>query len=483
MVKNSEFDATFKDDARTPIILGDDLKKVGKMKTGSIRVFHTVEDQEQAVFRKQENGEWVIADSKLDVWIQLTKEMNSDKLQDMSEIRSLIPQADKLYDNGFNVLLIGLHGTGKTESIKRMCEERGLKMKYFSCSTLDPFTDLVGVPVPKDTRVDGEAVTDEHGDTKQHLQMIRPREIDEADIIFFDELNRADAKTLNAVFEIVQFKSINGEKLPNLKVCWAAINPPDEDYDVDRLDKALLDRFDVYINIDPKPDVKYMAQYMPIQHAKVLYNWWNEHKKDVRSGVRDEKMDYISPRRLLKLGLIWNATSNMRLIKAAMPMDGTFDVMKLVNELRSADESIRRGDKVELPDDDVVEDDEATLGNQIMGQKAYDGFQYELKWLRANTDEVVQVLTENPGHFETHNAISTVFEGGIGGIMLVEHYHKILNALNPQVLEGLAKKFPVAKRNHLRVGFKNLMTDKPQEAKNAKNLYTVLGGEKELGKL
>jgi len=51
-------------------------------------------------------------------------------------------------------------------------------------------------------------------------------------MLFFDELNRAHPKVLNAVFELVQFRSINGDKLPRLQCVIAAINPPGAGYHV-----------------------------------------------------------------------------------------------------------------------------------------------------------------------------------------------------------------------------------------------------------
>ena len=110
----------------------------------------------------------------------------------------LIPNARNLLDNGFSVMLIGRHGTGKTTSVNQLASDAKLKVKYYSCSTLDPYTDLVGVPEPVDDGVGG-----------RRLNMVRPRDIDEADFVFFDEFNRADRQTLNAIFEIIQFHSIN----------------------------------------------------------------------------------------------------------------------------------------------------------------------------------------------------------------------------------------------------------------------------------
>jgi len=471
MIKNSEDkDTRF----LVPVITDEIKPELDKMRPGSIKVFSTDTDAGDVVFRKQANGDWVVADGEDDIW-NLTSTREDDIITPMSDkkkkFNDLIPNSDKLFTEGYNVLLIGLHGTGKTESIKQMADRNGLKMKYFSCSTLDPFTDLVGVPVPTD-------LLDKDGNPtgEQYLKMVRPHDVDEADLIFFDELNRADAKTLNAVFEIIQFRSINGDPLPNLKACWGAINPPDEDYDVDRLDAALLDRFDLYINIDPKPSVSYMSQFIAPQYAQVLSRWWNDHYIDIRKGVRDAKIDYISPRRLMKLGLIWQSFENMKLLKMALPQGGTFDHMKLVKELRLASESIRKGEKVEVVDDTEDEDIDLVEGEYALGQKAYEGFKYDQAWLRQNMPVVVDFLEKNQTHYETHAAISKVLSNRIGGEQLVKVYHPILEALAPSILESMFTAFAAPKQTMLRNGFKALQKDSPSTVLKLTRLHKVLGG-------
>ncbi len=52
--------------------------------------------------------------------------------------------------NGFNVLLVGGHGVGKTAMVKEVFDGLGWTWKYFSASTIDPWVDLVGVPKEKD---------------------------------------------------------------------------------------------------------------------------------------------------------------------------------------------------------------------------------------------------------------------------------------------------------------------------------------------
>lgn len=187
----------------------------------------------------------------------------------------------KLYaEHNFNVLLIGPHGVGKTEIIKELSEDLGYKMQYFSASTMDPWVDFIGVPKEKT----------ENG--VSYLDLVRPKAFadDDVEMIFLDELSRAHKKVVNAVFELIQFKSINGRKFNNLKLVWAAINPYDDDhtYDVERLDPALLDRFHVHIEVPNQLNRDYFNA--KFEKAKIAMEWWE--------ALPEEQKKLVSPRRL-----------------------------------------------------------------------------------------------------------------------------------------------------------------------------------------
>src|SRR3990167_4939767 len=221
--------------------------------------------------------------------------------------------------HGFNVLLIGPAGTGKTESVRDIASQFGLKVKSYSCATLDPFTDLVGVPVPQKDEKTG----------REYLKMVRPIDIDEADIVFFDELNRARTEVQDAVLEIINNRTINGDLLPNLKCCWAAMNPPNDVYNVDELDPALMDRFDIYLEFSPRPSVAYMTQHVSKPVAIALKSWYDDR-------IKSKREEYISPRRLMKIGLVFEACKTKSSVLQSLPPGGKYDSSKLYQLLNQA---------------------------------------------------------------------------------------------------------------------------------------------------
>jgi len=217
--------------------------------------------------------------------------------------------ADHWIKSGKNVLIAGDHGCGKTSFVMEAFKRNNRSFKMFSGATLDPWTDFVGIPYKnEDCNID-YAVPRFHNDD------------DGVEFIFIDEYNRTNAKVRNAVMELIQFKSINGKKFKNLKAIWAAVNPFDEmddKYDVERIDLAQLDRFQIQVEMPYFPNLKFFNAKFGEDVAKVAIEYW----KTLEDVVRKE---YCSPRRLeyaldeliadKKLGFILNEKCNPSMLE------------------------------------------------------------------------------------------------------------------------------------------------------------------------
>jgi len=199
-----------------------------------------------------------------------------------------------------NALLIGNHGVGKTQMLLEEAECQQLKLKYYSSATLDPWADLVGIPIPVDVTLNGSILN-------KQLHFIRPPDIEDAEILFFDELNRAHPKIMNAVLEAIQFHSINGNPLPCLKMVWAAINPPDDIYSVNEMDPVLVDRFHVHLLVQAEPSISYYTKKagIPQPIAKALVTWW-------QCDLDDNLRQMVSPRRLEYMGRNYSKGLDLR---------------------------------------------------------------------------------------------------------------------------------------------------------------------------
>jgi DNA polymerase III delta prime subunit len=186
-----------------------------------------------------------------------------------------------------NVLFRGDRGVGKTSMVKEVANELELELKTYSIATLDPFIDLVGIAVP-DIQ-------------KQILTYFREQGLLNAEFLFFDEMNRGHRRITNAIFEIVQFKTLNGEPLPKLKIAWGAINPSDrEHYHTEDTDIALLDRFHYLIDVPYQINPEYFEKKYNSDIAKTAFNWWNdlsdqsfENKPSLRAACSPRRLDYL----------------------------------------------------------------------------------------------------------------------------------------------------------------------------------------------
>jgi MoxR-like ATPase len=232
----------------------------------------------------------------------------------MSTPTELSRELNRALEAGLNVLLEGPFGVGKSSIVFAVAAELRLRVQYFSASTLDPFADLVGIPVP---------VLE---DAQRRLLYVRPEYIAQAEVLFFDELNRAHPKVLNAVFEIVQFHSINGETLPRLRSVVAAINPASAGYHVQELDPALLDRFHLHLHVAFGPSLDWFVKHLGNKLGRALVAW---HQSDLdeaqRKVVTNRRLEYIG--RAIQAGvdpahaLPAGATAPMHLLRARLRED------------------------------------------------------------------------------------------------------------------------------------------------------------------
>lgn len=199
-------------------------------------------------------------------------------------------------ENGFNVLFEGESGVGKTAVVRQLFNEvfgkEGVDWLYFSCSTLDPFVDIRGIPREK-YRSDTQKAEDVKNGIPGEMEYLVPKWHKTVKAIFFDELGRDDKMTRNALMELTNAKAINGEKLPNLITVWGAMNPVDDNgtYQVEMLDPAQLSRFPVRIPVPYDVEDSYFASRYGEDLAKGVIAWWRELDMPLRKKLNPRQLD------------------------------------------------------------------------------------------------------------------------------------------------------------------------------------------------
>lgn len=253
---------------------------------------------------------------------------------------------NRFLNKKLNVCLIGKHGCGKTQRVKEVFDEQLKDWAYFSGSTMDPWIHLLGIPKEEEGK----------------LKFIKPEGINESlEGIFIDEYNRSSKEVRNALMELMQFKTMNGTKFPNLKVVWAAVNPPSEedseeevDYDVEKIDPAQLDRFQVIINIPYGPDLKYFASKYDHKGATIV-RWWGKQPKKFQMECSPRRLECALQNLDSDIGLnfILPKTGNIK----ELVFDLTTDpVKKLLVEIKEQPTLEKISDFVQLGKTDKIKE-------------------------------------------------------------------------------------------------------------------------------
>jgi len=146
---------------------------------------------------------------------------------------------------GDPLILIGPTGSAKSLLLERLAESLEMEYRFYNASLIN-YDDLVGFPFPDEKRM-----------TMKYIAT--PSAIWDAEIVFFDEINRTRPELQNKLFPIVHERRVQGINLDKLRYRWAAMNPPpspddsDEDTDIyfgaEPLDPALADRFSFIIEV------------------------------------------------------------------------------------------------------------------------------------------------------------------------------------------------------------------------------------------
>lgn len=133
---------------------------------------------------------------------------------------------------GYNILLLGKHGVGKTSLMQMMANALSngdeVRFQKYAMDKENPIS-MIGIP-------NSQALKEGRIEYAKH-----ERSIFNADIVLLDEVTRATKETQNLVLEILEERTCFGKPL---KYKFAVVTANDETYSgAFKLDAALLDRF------------------------------------------------------------------------------------------------------------------------------------------------------------------------------------------------------------------------------------------------
>lgn len=133
-----------------------------------------------------------------------------------------------------NIMLVGRHGIGKSQTIAEFYRDRGMPLVAFFLGQMSDPGDLIGL-----------MHKDEGTGRSEFLPPYWWPLDDQPIALFLDELNRARPEILQSVMELALNKTLAGKRLPKGSVIVSAVNEGDE-YQLTDLDPALISRFNLY---------------------------------------------------------------------------------------------------------------------------------------------------------------------------------------------------------------------------------------------
>lgn len=230
----------------------------------------------------------------------------------------------------YNVLLKGVKGIGKTAIIRQVFNylygTEGEDWVMLNAATLDPYTQLIGIPF-KDEKNEGT------------IEFLTPSYMGKnLKALFIDEINRAPTMHIqNALLELVQFKSINGKKFPNLQVVWAAYNPVGTSMGVDEILEPLVDRFEIKnFELPFALNDEVLGKKYPFYVA--FKDWWNG-LKTADASVHSE----ISPRNLDQMMDHYQRFNNVERLRRVSTVD-SLNLATLSENIRKFETKFFLGD-------------------------------------------------------------------------------------------------------------------------------------------
>lgn len=196
------------------------------------------------------------------------------------------------------VIMEGLHGIGKSNIVKQFAKDNGYHLEELFLSHQE-VGDLIGIP----HTVEHDDVTLTTWSIPIWLQrMNRAVNAGKPCILFLDELNRAPIDVRQSALQLVLERQIHEHTLPEFNgqrtLVVAAINPADE-YQVDELDPALLDRF---LHVEVEADHKAWLEWARKNNVNnIVRDFITEHPDRLHWTPADQGIG-ATPRSWAKLG-------------------------------------------------------------------------------------------------------------------------------------------------------------------------------------
>lgn len=212
-----------------------------------------------------------------------------------------------------SLMMWGATGIGKTSIVEQVGELTDYKVLNIRLSQREA-VDILGVPYTGTVTIGNKSVNvSNHYPPAWFMEALLQGNV----ILFLDELNRAHRDVLQAAFELVLERRINGHLLPDSVRIISACNPPNKLYDTFHFDLALVARF-CHVHVVPsvsswkewarKPSKKKQGQR---NINEFVYNFISKHENALNDIDEADKKFPLTDAQLKPHSRSWEFVSEL----------------------------------------------------------------------------------------------------------------------------------------------------------------------------
>ena len=323
-----------------------------------------------------------------------------------------------------SVLLRGAHGIGKSQVVRQVAaqiaELEGLKEFEVMDRRLSQMSegDMIGLP-----STDGEV-------TRFNPPEWYKIACDKPVCLFLDELNRATPEVMQAAFQVVLDRELNGWKLHPQTRVFSAINHA-ATYTVNEMDPALLDRFWTIDLIPTTEDWLAWARKLGQIHATVVEfiasnEKWLDTPKDTDPGkVTPSRRSWERLSNALESAGVIDTPDNVMFYPMCLGYIGTEATIAFHSFAKTMDNQVSGEDVMERYQ--TIKGKMAKLGQEkqnIVIEKVSDYVTKKLKTLNdVQGANLRDFMTDLPGELRV-SAWSKLTAGGVENLDLAKSVHK-----------------------------------------------------------
>jgi hypothetical protein len=208
----------------------------------------------------------------------------------------------------FNPLFVGPPGLGKSEIVQAWANQNQLPFIDLRAAYLES-PDVIGFPSVE--KINGRQIT------VHNTPEFWPTEGE--GVLLLEEVNRANTSVMNTFMQLLTDRKVHNYTLPEGWIIVGCINPEGSEYDVNTMDAALKDRFEIFkVEYDKETFVNFMKESSWDKNISMFVQSNSWQYFEPAEVVNNPGAKYLSPRTFSKLNNV---------LKSSFPLSADDELM------------------------------------------------------------------------------------------------------------------------------------------------------------